>query len=43
MFYEEALRELLRLLVSESGEVEHVKCAQRGEGDCEWRAAWRTH
>ena len=43
VFYEEALRELLRLLVQESGEIEHVKCAQRGEGDCEWRAAWRTH
>lgn len=43
VFYEEALRELLRLLVNESGDVEHVKCAQRGEGDCEWRAAWRTH
>ena len=43
VFYEEALRELLRLLVSESGDVEHVRCAQRGEGDCEWSAAWRTH
>ena len=43
VFYEEALRELLRLLVNESGDVEHVKCAQRGEGDCEWHAAWRTH
>jgi hypothetical protein len=43
MFYEEALRELLRLLVNDGGNVEHVQCAQRGDSGCEWRADWRTH
>ena len=40
VFYEEALRELLRLLVNGAGQVEHVHCAQRGDGPCEWRAEW---
>lgn len=42
-FYEFALRELLDLLISGGGQVEHVHCAQRGDKECEWRAEWRSH
>lgn len=41
-FYESVLRELLHLLVGGVGAVEHVRCAARGEGTCEWRADWRS-
>ncbi|HJU66474.1 MAG TPA: hypothetical protein VJ596_12380 [Gemmatimonadaceae bacterium] len=41
VYYEFCLRELLQLM-SVSGNVEHVRCASRGEGECEWRATWRT-
>ena len=41
LYYESALRELLRLMVRGGGPVEHVRCASRGEGACEWRADWR--
>jgi predicted hydrocarbon binding protein len=40
-YYESALRELMQLLVGGVGAVEHVRCAGRGEGHCEWRAEWR--
>ncbi|HVT40900.1 MAG TPA: hypothetical protein VHE78_17805 [Gemmatimonadaceae bacterium] len=40
-YYESALRELLLLLVGGVGAVDHVRCASRGEGTCEWRAEWR--
>jgi predicted hydrocarbon binding protein len=40
VFYQEALRELLALLVGGSEKIEHVKCSQRGDGACEWRAEW---
>jgi predicted hydrocarbon binding protein len=40
-YYESALRELMLLLVGGVGAVEHVRCAGRGEGVCEWRAEWR--
>lgn len=40
-YYEAGLRELLRLLIGGAGAVEHVRCASRGEGACEWRAEWR--
>ncbi|MDQ6827662.1 MAG: hypothetical protein M3081_02205 [Gemmatimonadota bacterium] len=40
-YYESTLRELLRLLNVSGGAVEHVRCAGRGEGACEWRAEWR--
>ncbi len=40
-YYEAGLRELLRLLIGGAGAVEHVRCATRGEGQCEWRAEWR--
>ncbi len=40
-YYESALRELMQLLVGGVGAVEHVRCASRGEGTCEWRADWR--
>ncbi|MBM3907800.1 MAG: hypothetical protein FJ363_06965 [Gemmatimonadetes bacterium] len=42
-YYESALRELLHLMVGGVGAVEHVRCASRGEGTCEWRAEWRPH
>ncbi len=41
-YYESALRELLRLLIGSMGAVEHVRCATRAEGTCEWRADWRS-
>jgi hypothetical protein len=41
-FYEAILRELMFLLVDGVGAVEHVRCASRGEGTCEWRAEWRA-
>ena len=40
-FYESALRELIQLMVGGVGAVDHVRCASRGEGSCEWRAEWR--
>jgi hypothetical protein len=40
-YYEAAFRELLRLLVGTASVVEHIRCASRGEGDCQWRAEWR--
>ena len=43
VFYEEALGELLRLLVNDRGIIEHVHCSQRNEGVCEWRADWRPN
>jgi predicted hydrocarbon binding protein len=41
-FYEATLKELLRMLIGSIGAVDHVRCASRGEGTCEWRADWRT-
>ncbi len=41
-FYETAFRQLLKLLVEAGDQVDHVHCAQRGEGVCEWRAEWRS-
>jgi predicted hydrocarbon binding protein len=41
-YYEASLRELLRLLIGGVGSVDHVRCAGRGEGTCEWRADWKT-
>lgn len=41
-YYASALRELLRLLVSGGGMVDHVHCRDRGEDSCEWRAEWRS-
>jgi predicted hydrocarbon binding protein len=43
-YYEAFFRELLRLLIGGTGAAEHVRCAGRGEGSCQWRAEWRrTH
>jgi predicted hydrocarbon binding protein len=39
-YYESSLKELLRLMVNGGGAVEHVRCAARGEGVCQWRADW---
>jgi hypothetical protein len=41
-YYESMLKELLRMLIGSIGSVEHVRCASRNEGTCEWRADWRT-
>jgi predicted hydrocarbon binding protein len=41
-YYEAMLRELLRLMIGSVGSVDHVRCAGRGEGVCEWRADWKT-
>ncbi|HEY2027177.1 MAG TPA: hypothetical protein VGG78_09215 [Gemmatimonadaceae bacterium] len=41
-YYESTLRELLRLLVGNTGTVEHTRCEGRHEGSCEWRADWRS-
>ncbi|MEX2178413.1 MAG: hypothetical protein WD801_06865 [Gemmatimonadaceae bacterium] len=41
-FYEAMLRELLALLIGGVGSVDHVRCAGRSEGTCEWRADWKT-
>jgi len=41
-YYESMLRELLALLIGGVGAVDHVRCAGRGEGSCEWRADWKT-
>ncbi|MGK2960828.1 MAG: hypothetical protein ACSLFK_01640 [Gemmatimonadaceae bacterium] len=42
VFYETAFRQLLKMLVDAGDQVDHVHCAQRGEGICEWRAEWRS-
>ena len=42
VYYEAAFKELLRLLVSNAGTVEHVRCVVRGEQVCEGRAEWRS-
>jgi predicted hydrocarbon binding protein len=41
-YYESFFHELLRLLGASGGSVDHVRCAARGEGTCEWRAEWRS-
>jgi predicted hydrocarbon binding protein len=40
-FYESALREFIQLMLGGVGAVDHVRCASRSEGRCEWRAEWR--
>jgi selenocysteine lyase/cysteine desulfurase len=42
LYYESALREMLRLLVNGGGMIDHVHCRERGEDICEWRAEWRA-
>lgn len=42
IYYESAFGELLRLTIGSIGAVEHVHCADRGEGTCEWRADWHA-
>lgn len=42
VYYEAMLRELLALMIGGIGSVDHVRCAGRGEGSCEWRADWKT-
>lgn len=41
-FYEASFRELLKLMIGSCGGVEHVRCASRGDGTCEWRIDWRA-
>ncbi|MBK8248332.1 MAG: hypothetical protein IPK85_13135 [Gemmatimonadetes bacterium] len=40
-YYEASLKELLRLTVNAGGAVDHVRCASRGEGTCQWRMEWK--
>ena len=42
LYYESALRELLKKLVHAGGMIDHVHCRERGEDICEWRAEWRA-
>ena len=42
LYYESALRELLKLLVNGGGMIDHVRCREKGEDICEWRADWRA-
>ena len=42
LYYESALRELLKKLVHAGGMIDHVHCRERGEEICEWRAEWRA-
>ncbi len=42
LYYESALREMLKLLVNGGGMIDHVHCRERGEDFCEWRADWRA-
>lgn len=41
-YYEAMLREVLALLIGGVGSVDHVRCAGRDEGSCEWRADWKS-
>jgi predicted hydrocarbon binding protein len=41
-YYASALGELMHLLVNSGGNVEHVRCIERGDGKCEWRAQWNA-
>ena len=41
-YYASALRELLRLLIHAGDSVAHVKCLERGDSNCEWRAEWHA-
>jgi predicted hydrocarbon binding protein len=40
-FYEACLRELVRLTTGVDAVVDHIRCARRIEGVCEWRIDWR--
>jgi predicted hydrocarbon binding protein len=42
LYYESALREMLKLLVNGGGMIDHVHCREKGEDTCEWRAEWRA-
>jgi hypothetical protein len=42
LYYESALREMLKLLINGGGMIDHVHCRERGEDTCEWRAEWRA-
>jgi hypothetical protein len=41
-YYEASLHGLLSLLIGGIGSVEHVRCEERGERNCQWRADWRS-
>lgn len=41
-YYASAFRELLRLLISGGGSVDHIQCLERGDSRCEWRTEWRN-
>jgi predicted hydrocarbon binding protein len=41
-YYASALGGLLGRLLHGGGQIEHVRCAERGDGPCQWRADWRA-
>ena len=41
-YYEAGMSELLRLLLGSERAVEHVHCASREEGRCQWTVEWST-
>lgn len=41
-YYESGLSVLLGKLLQAGGRVEHVRCSERGDGICQWRADWRS-
>jgi hypothetical protein len=40
-YYESSLGVILQKLLDAGGRVEHVRCADRGDAVCQWRADWR--
>jgi hypothetical protein len=41
-YYEASLKELFRLTLNSGAAVDHVRCASRGEGTCQWRVEWKS-
>lgn len=40
-YFESSLAVILQKLLDTGGRVEHVRCIDRGDGVCQWRADWR--
>lgn len=40
-YFESSLGVILQKLLDTGGRVEHVRCIDRGDGVCQWRADWR--
>ncbi len=41
VYYEASLGVILQKLLDAGGRIEHVRCADKGDGVCQWRADWR--